>query len=100
MTQPIDNILAFTWWRRRDYAILCEVSQDTEGLCADYEDWLAGAEAAFAKYEKLGFNPHRVYLDVQEYVDWCQLRSKDVDMHSRELFKELKRQEFYRGLDE
>lgn len=100
MTKFTQQILAFTWYHERDYVRLLEVSHDLEGLEADYQSWLLAARRALVHYKRLGFEPQRVYIDVDEYIGWCGLRERAIDQHSRELFKELKRQEFYRSLEQ
>lgn len=99
MTKSTQQILAFTWYHESDYRRLLKESSDHKGLHPDYSTWLAAARKALLGYKKLGFRPQRVYIDVQEYIDWCALRERAVDQHSRELFKEIKRQEFYRELE-
>ncbi len=99
MTTRNDNILAFTWYHEHDYEKLLEVSRNMHGLEACYQDWLVGARRAFVQYKQMGFEPHRVYIDVDEYLAWCDRRDRPVNSHSREMFKEIKRQEFYRNLD-
>lgn len=99
MTKEDERILAFTWYHEEDYQQLLDVSQEQEGLKENYKEWLADARRAFLKYKRLGFEPTRVYLDVEEYVSWCDRRERPVNHKSREMFKEIKRQEFYRNLD-
>lgn len=99
MTTRKDNILAFTWYHEHDYDKLLEVTDNPEGLAPCYEDWLLGARQALVKYKQLGFRPQRVYVDVDEYLAWCDRRDRRVDGQSREMFKEIKRQEFYRRVD-
>lgn len=98
MPERKDNILAFTWYHEHDYHKLVEITDDEE-LPDDYEAWLLDARRALVKYKQMGFRPQRVYVDVTEYVAWCERRERPVDQHSREMFKEIKRQEFYRNLD-
>lgn len=99
MPKKKESILAFTWYHEHDYDRLLEASRDQEGLKASYQEWLVDARRAFLKYKDMGFEPTRVYLDVEEYVSWCELRDRPVNQKSREMFKEIKRQEFYRNLD-
>jgi hypothetical protein len=98
-TREKQSILAFTWYHEHDYDKLLEVSRNPEGLEENYQQWLVGARRAFLKYKDMGFDPTRVYLDVEEYVSWCELRDRPVSQKSREMFKEIKRQEFYRQID-
>lgn len=100
MNQRNDNILAFTWYRKEEYEKLLEVTPEPEELASDYEQWLEEARQAFDKYERMGFDPRRVHMEVDEYVAWCETRDRDIDQHSRELYKEIRRQEFYRDLDD
>ncbi len=94
-----ERILAFTWYHEEDYVRLIEATDDQEGLKENYQAWLADARRAFTRYKRLGFEPTRVYLDVEEYLGWCDRRERPVNEKSREMFKEIKRQEFYRNLD-
>lgn len=100
MEKRNESILAFTWYHEADYEKLLDVTQSQEGLKETYKAWLADARRAFLKYKHMGFEPTRVYLDVEEYVAWCDRRDRPVNLKSREMFKEIKRQEFYRNLDD
>lgn len=93
-----DNILAFTWYLEADYEKLLEATDDDD-LQEDYQQWLVEARRALVKYKRRGFDPRRVYIDVDEYVEWCESRDRPVDAKSREMFKEIQRQAFYRYID-
>lgn len=99
MQQRTDNILAFTWYQEAEYEKLIEVTEDSDGLAECYKDWLLDARRALMKYKQMGFDPRRVYIDVDAYVDWCESRQRAVNQHSREIYKELRRAEFYRRVD-
>jgi|GEM_PF-6108027 len=99
MATPTQQLLAFTWYHEADYRLLLEASRNQKGLAEDYQSWLKEARLALLKYKKLGFEPHLIYIDVQDYLDWCTLRQRAVNQPSREIYKEIKRQEFYRNLD-
>lgn len=99
MEKPTAQIIAFTWYREDDYNLLLEASRNQKGLADDYQAWLKDAREALQKYTDLGFEPHRIYIEVQDYLDWCALRKRAVNQPSREIYKEIKRQEFYRHLD-
>ncbi len=98
MAPRTDNILAFTWYLEADYEKLLEVTDDDD-LPDDYHQWLVAARRALVKYKNRGFDPRRVYIDVDEYVEWCHSRERPVDAKSREMFKEIQRQAFYREID-
>lgn len=100
MPRPKERVLAFIWYLERDWEKLLEVSADSDQLEEDYQEWVAAARRAFMEYRQMGFEPHRVYLDVDEYLRWCEQRQRPVGAKSREIFKEMKRQAFYRSLDE
>lgn len=97
-TDRPSNVLAFTWYRRDAYRRLREVVCDPETLPAEYKAWLADARRAFVKYKEMGFEPRRVYLDVDEMLAWCEERGREPDQKSREAYKESRREAFYRGL--
>lgn len=97
--QPTKQLLAFTWYREADYSLLLEASRNMKGLAEDYQSWLKDAREALQKYKDLGFEPYRIYIEVQEYLDWCESRDRAINKPSREMFKEIRRQEFYRALD-
>ncbi|MFP4597259.1 MAG: hypothetical protein ACLFVJ_03345 [Persicimonas sp.] len=99
MARRTDNILAFTWYLEADYEKLLEVTDDDDGLRQNYHQWLVEARRALVNYKRRGFDPRRVYIDVDEYVEWCQSRDRPVDAKSREMFKEIQRQAFYREID-
>lgn len=99
MATPTQQLLAFTWYHEADYHLLLQASRNHKGLAKDYKSWLKEARLALLQFKKLGFEPHLIYINVQDYLDWCALRQRPVNQPSREIYKEIKRQEFYRKLD-
>ena len=99
MTSRETNVLAFIWYHEHEYEMLLRVTESDEELPETYDRWLVDARRAFVGYKRMGFAPERVYLDVEEFVDWCELRDRPVDKKAREIYKEIKRQEFYRQRD-
>ena len=93
------NLLAFTWYHREDYEELLEHADDPEELHDSYDEWLVDARRALVSYKLQGFDPRRIYLKVREMREWCQSRDRPHDKHARHIFKEIKRQQFYRDDD-
>jgi hypothetical protein len=98
--EQFSNVIAFTWYRREEYRKLLEHAEDADDLHSTYKEWLVDARHAFVKYKRMGFDPRRVYLRVSEMLEWCEMRDKQLDARSREIYKEIRRQEFYREYDE
>jgi hypothetical protein len=96
----VTNVIAFTWYRREEYQKLLEHAEDSDELHDTYKAWLSDARRALVKYKRMGFDPRRVYLEVDDMLDWCEMRDKQLDSQSREIYKEIRRQEFYRQFDE
>ncbi|MGM0555284.1 MAG: hypothetical protein ACQEVA_02800 [Myxococcota bacterium] len=96
----ISNVIAFTWYRREEYLKLLEHAEDSDELHDTYKAWLSDARHALVKYKRMGFDPRRVYLEVDDMLEWCELRDKSLNSRAREMYKEIRRQQFYRQFDE
>ncbi len=94
------NVIAFTWYRREEYRKLLDHADDVDDLHDTYKKWLVDARRALVKYKRMGFDPRRVYLDVDDMLEWCELRDKSLNEKSRAMYKEIRRQQFYRQYDE
>ena len=99
MRHNIESLLAFTWYARNDYERLLEVAEDAGQLFDDYDEWLVDARRAIIKYRRQGFEPKRVLIRIDDLLDWCDSRGRPVDHTSREMYKEIRRQQFYRAVD-
>jgi len=64
------------WYYREQWPRLLEVAADRDALENHYEDWLHLAEAAMFKIKQSGITPRKVYVDLDELLEWCRSQNR------------------------
>lgn len=83
--------VVFAWYSPEQWDRLREVSVDGDELEATHREWVAGAERAFRKLEKKARRRgdavvKRVFVDVDDLVQWCENQGRAVDAAARAEF--------------
>lgn len=78
--------IGMVWYRREDYQALRSIMADGAALPALYDKWFYNAEKNRQKLERGGNLVERVYLDPDEFPEWCRLRGLDIDSQARTRF--------------
>jgi len=71
------------WYRAKQWDRLREVSADRDKLEETYEEWVANAEESLRNMRKAGIYAHKIDVDVEELLAWCEARGEDVDSKAR-----------------
>lgn len=72
--------MGVAWFDPLQYERLLEVAADREKLYDRHEDWLANAERALAR---VSHRVEKVWVEVDAWVAWCQVRELALDSPSR-----------------
>jgi hypothetical protein len=79
-----------TWFRKEDYAALCELFIDGEKMPTMWEEWLKHSEAMERDAKTKFQNIDRIYLDPAEFAAWCKGHSIRPDSIARHRFVAIK----------
>lgn len=76
-------VAAMSWYDREQWTKLKAIAEDGERLDVTYDAWLAGAERAEAELARRDTAVRRVFIDVDEFVDWCRANNLKIISASR-----------------
>lgn len=74
------------WYQRTKYDRLRQISVDGEKLHATYKGWLRAATALESRMKESGADVHRVEIDPEDFVLWCEENDLSTDAHARTLY--------------
>lgn len=81
--QPVVGV---SWYRAEQWADLRRVSVDAEGMEAEWDQWNRTAEARLEELQRSGVRVHKVEVDVDALVLWCEARRRPVNAEARAEF--------------
>ena len=85
--------IGVAWYRREQWDRLLEISSDRDELEDTYDEWQAMAEANLRKLAQHGYVLHKVDIDVEELLRWCNSQNRSVDGGARSEFTVIKLRE-------
>jgi hypothetical protein len=71
------------WYTYEQWLRLIEVSADREKLDDSFAEWERNAASAVAALQSQGHSAHKIMVDVDQLVNWCQQRGRPVDAGAR-----------------
>jgi len=71
------------WFEADHWERLRDVSNDSSSLESTYEEWLSNIEKTIQEMNSGGLVIHKVPIEVNELVDWCETKDIQVDSKSR-----------------
>ena len=74
------------WYAEDQWALLRQVSVDSDKLEPTHAEWLKGAEARYDELKKKGVKVDKVTVDVNDLTAWCREMGRPVDNESRALY--------------
>ena len=74
------------WFTAETWPRLLEVVDDADLMPATYEEWIALVEPRFAQHIADGLPVERVYIDPDEWVEWCKSNDMPIDGRGRSAF--------------
>ena len=79
--------VGMAWFRRDDYDRLRNtVFEDGDRLHGSFEDWFKAAKNGESRLCSQGHIVERVYIDPDEFPEWCAAHSLNVDAKGRIAF--------------
>ncbi len=76
-------IVGIAWFKEEDYLFLRDIFQDGHALPATYAEWLQKAKGLFDNLSQRGFNPVKVYIDPDTFLQWCRENGRSLDAKAR-----------------
>ena len=86
---------AFAWYKPEDWNRLLEISDDSETLENSYQEWLTQANESFNQARKSGMDVTKIFIDLDELIEWCNTNEYKVDSESRSEFAAYKLQKLF-----
>ncbi len=78
------GIIGISWFRPEDYDRLRNsVFVDGDDLHETYAEWLTSAETAVVQFITAGHAVERVYIDADEFSEWCVAEGIAADSTAR-----------------
>jgi len=74
------------WYRREQWGLLRQVSEDADQLEEQYDEWLALATRTLANLQATGLRIVKVEVDVNELQAYCAARGLPINSKSRSSF--------------
>lgn len=71
------------WYRRDQWSLLKSASADAEDLEETYDEWLEYAQRHFKDIWDAGIDLHKVDVDVEDLIAWCQEHNRPLDAAAR-----------------
>lgn len=91
--EPKATVFGFGFYRREQWPLLLETAEDRAELEDTYEEWLQNLKKSLKNMCSLGVEPLRVDIDMNEFLAWCEAKSRKRNGESRaEFITELLRQ--------
>lgn len=86
MAKHVIRAVGIAWYRREDYQKIRAVMADPDKLPATFDKWFYSANKFARGLEARGQIVERVYLDPDEFAEWCQRRGMNIDAKARMTF--------------
>ena len=76
-------IVGVAWYRAEQYGLLRALAVDSDSMADTYEQWLAGVTKTMNDMRQQSMVAHRVDVDVNELVVWCERQGRVWDGGAR-----------------
>ncbi|HJR21475.1 MAG TPA: hypothetical protein VJ822_07635 [Dongiaceae bacterium] len=88
MTLPSSSVrvVGMVWYRREDYKAIKAIMVDSEELPDTYDKWRYQVEKTVKQLKRHGLMVERVYIDPQEFPDWCRAKGMQLNGAARSAF--------------
>ena len=84
--RQVDTVIGVSRYRPEQWDRLLQIATDREVLEDTYEEWKVIAEKSLKKFTMLGYHLHKVDIDVEELLGWCNAHNRPVDGAARSEF--------------
>jgi hypothetical protein len=89
-------ILGVGWYKKEQWPLLREKSEDVEELENTYYEWVANANDTINKLSNSQYHFEKIEIDVEELIEWCIKEKCALNGESRARFISLKTKEKFR----
>lgn len=89
-------VLGVGWYKKEQWSLLREKSEDGEELEDTYYEWLANANDTIKNLSKYPYRIEKIEIDVKELIKWCLKEKCALNGESRSMFISLKTKEKFR----
>lgn len=79
-------VVGIAWYRPEEWDLLKACADDPEALEDTHEQWLASASKAISQLMEQGIIARKVYLNLGDWLEWCEKNNKRKDSASRSEF--------------
>jgi hypothetical protein len=86
MMPQLTRAIGIPWYRGEDYLLLRALMVDADNLPPVYDDWLLGAEELEERLVRDGHSVERVFIDHDEFMEWCRARNCGWDADARSAY--------------
>ncbi|MBC8375001.1 MAG: hypothetical protein H8E26_03080 [FCB group bacterium] len=91
-------IVCVAWFKSNQWEKLKDVSVDSSGLGATYEEWRSNVNHTIGKMKSGGMIIHKIQIDIDELIEWAETRGVPLDGKARSeyaihMFAQLDRDE-------
>lgn len=87
------SIIGVGWYKKEQWQLLREVSEDSDNLEDTFHEWVANANDSIKKLSNSGCRFAKIEIDVTELLEWCSKQKLAVNGTSRSNFIALKTKE-------
>jgi hypothetical protein len=78
-----NTVAGLAWYRPEQWHRLLEVSEDSDNMESEFEEWRKSAEKAIVNFTAAGVQVRKVDIDVEELVEWCRDNGLPVNIKAR-----------------
>ena len=80
------RISALVWYRREDYRRIRQIMADGGSLPPRFDEWEKRAKQMESSLNARGIQTIRVELHPDQFVSWCRLHGRPLDVEARHQF--------------
>ena len=89
-------ILGVGWYKKEQWKLLRENSEDVENLEGTYYEWEANANNRIKELLNSDYRIEKIEIDANELIEWCNKEKCALNGESRSKFISLKTKEKFR----
>lgn len=89
-------VLGVGWYKKEQWSLLREKSDDVQKLEDTYYEWVANANDTIKKLSNSPYHVVKIEIDVEELIEWCNKENYVLNGESRAKYISLKTKEKFR----
>jgi len=86
----IKKTISIAVYKEDQWERLQDISEDHEDLEKTYNEWKTLITKKIKEYESQGFKIHKIEIDTEEMLAWCNLNRLSVNSKSRSRYMSAK----------